>query len=440
MIVEELEKEGLTIGDNNKYKEDMASYKVEPIAVVIAKSTEDVVKAVKIARKYKVPIIPWGAGTSVTGALAGKGLIIDVSSIRFFEFDDVNWVVHVGVGVVVDELNSFLRSRGFFFPPDPASSFLATVGGCVANGAGGMRCVRYGTFRDWVLSLRVVLADGSVVRFGEALGKNRAGYDLVRLFVGSEGTLGIITEVWLRVIPLPDYKVFRILAYFNDEESVARAIIGIRRERILPEIAEYMDFRILDALKTQFRIEVKGKAALLIDVPEYQLNKLLKILNNLADEIKIAESEEEKEELYKARAYAYLAVKSLGKALITEDIVVPIDKLLDAIRKIRELERKYNIIAPTVGHIGDGNLHPIIMYDEEQKEDAIKFFEELCNYAISIGGSISGEHGIGIQKAKLLETQILSHNGRRVLEIMREIKRLFDPENIMNPGKYISYQ
>ncbi|MEM4975165.1 MAG: FAD-binding protein, partial [Sulfolobaceae archaeon] len=114
MIVEELEKEGLTIGDNNKYKEDMASYKVEPIAVVIAKSTEDVVKAVKIARKYKVPIIPWGAGTSVTGALAGKGLIIDVSSIRFFEFDDVNWVVHVGVGVVVDELNSFLRSRGFF--------------------------------------------------------------------------------------------------------------------------------------------------------------------------------------------------------------------------------------------------------------------------------------------------------------------------------------
>lgn len=441
LIEDEFRREGLEIvEDLERYKEDMGQFKNNPLIVVKAKATEDVVKAVKIARKYKVPIVAWGAGSSLTGApVTDNGILIDVSPIKFINLDDVNWVVHVGVGVVIDELNAYLKPKGFFFPPDPASSFLATIGGGISNGAGGMRCVRYGTFKDWVLALKVVLADGSVVKIGEPLTKNRAGYDLVRLFVGSEGTLGIITEAWLKVIPLPDYKIVRILAYFDNEENVAKAIIGIRKERILPEIAEYMDQKTLMAVSQAFNIPIEGVGALLIDVPEFQLNKLLSLLNSLNAKVIIAEDEEKKEELYRIRVFAPIAVHNLAKHHMAEDVVVPINLLPEAVKRIREIERESGLQIPTLGHIGDGNLHPIILYNDGEEEKAKEVFYKLCRYVISVGGSISGEHGIGIQKAELLKEQISSHNGVKVLDLMRGIKRLFDPDGILNPKKYVDY-
>jgi len=436
-LKEEILSEGLVLEDSEKYKQDMGYFTGNPKVVVSVRNTEEVVKALKIARKYGLSVTPWGSGTSVTGAAMSDGLVIDLSKMnKILDFDDVNWVIHVEAGVILEELNSFLRERGFFFPPDPASSFLCTVGGAIAEGSGGMRCVRYGTMKDWVLALKVVLADGSTVKLGEPLPKNRAGYDLVKLMVGSEGTLGIITEAWLKVIPLPEYKVHRILAFFNNEDEIANTIYNIRKERLQPEIAEFMDYRVLNALKEvfEFNIEIDGIGALLLDIPDFQLDRALSLIKG---KVKIAKSDEEREEFYKLRSYSGLAVRSKAKLTMSEDIVVPIKYLLESIRKIRELERKYSIEAPTTAHIGDGNLHPIITYDEHSRERAIEFFNELCEYAMKIGGTISGEHGIGYQKRDLLVKQLEEHNGAKVIEIMRGIRKLFDPEGILNPGKFI---
>jgi glycolate oxidase len=438
-MIEELSSLGLKVVDTTRYIEDMGQFKGKPLAVIMAGSTEDVVKIVKFALKYKIPIIPWGAGTSVTGAAVGDGIIVDVSQIKFIHIDDINWTVHVGVGVTIEELNKELSKKGFFFPPDPASSFMCTIGGAIATGAGGMRCVKYGTMKDWVLALKLVTPTGEVIKIGEPLTKNRAGYDLVRLLVGSEGTLGIITEAWLKIIPLPEYKIFRALIIFNKIEDIGKLIIQIRKAGIYPEIAEFMDYKILNALKDVFNIEVDGEGALLIDIPEFQLNKFINIINNFNIKIQIAENEIQREELYKARAYAYLALKAKAKYLMTEDIVVPIHKIPEALKKIRELENKYGIEAPTVGHIGDGNLHPIIIFDDTTATSARKFFNELCEFAINIGGSVSGEHGIGVQKIIHFRKQVEEHNGAKVLEIMKAIKRMFDPYRIMNPHKYVDY-
>ncbi|MEM0321773.1 MAG: FAD-binding oxidoreductase, partial [Thermoprotei archaeon] len=298
------------VSNTDRYREDFTHYPVEPRIVVKAKSIDDVVNAVKLARKHGLSITPWGGGSSLGGVLWNKGgVVVDVSPMkRIVEFDEVNWVVHVEAGVVLDELNAFLAEKGFFFPPDPASSFVCTVGGAVVQGSGGMRCVKYGTMKDWVLALKVVLADGSIVRLGEPLFKNRAGYDLVRLIIGSEGTLGVVVEAWLKVLPLPRYKITRLLAFFYNEENIAEAILELRRHRIQPELAEYMDQRVLDALKTHFSLPVEGVGALLLDIAEYDLEEAMKVLSKA--KIKVAQTGEEKEELYRARAFGGIAVSS----------------------------------------------------------------------------------------------------------------------------------
>ncbi len=438
-LKEELESIGLITGDVEKYTEDMGYFRGRADAIVIARGTEDVVRLLKYASEKGFKVIPWGKGTSVTGAAVSVkgGIIVDLSSMnRILDFSDEDWIVHVEAGVVLDDINDFLKRKGFFFPPDPASSFMCSVGGATSEGSGGMHCVKYGTMKDWVLAVKVVLADGTVVKLGEPLHKNRVGYDLVHLLVGSEGTLGIITEVWLKVVPIPDYKVMRVLAFFDNEEDIARTIVSLRKNRLQPEISEYMDSKVLDALKKTFNLEVHGVGALLIDVAEFQLGKLKSLLSN-PTVVKVAESEEEKDELYKARSYAYLAVKSTSKYSISEDIVVPISKLPQTFRKVRELEGKYGLSCPVLGHIGDGNLHPVILYDDESKEKAEDFFTELCNYVINEGGSVTGEHGVGIQKRELAIKQIQLHNGEKVLELMRKIKNSFDEKGILNPSKQV---
>ncbi|WP_054845007.1 FAD-binding oxidoreductase [Sulfuracidifex tepidarius] len=363
-IQSELKKIGLELKDVEGYTEDMGYFKGEADAVVLARSTEDVVKVMRFANEKGIPVIPWGRGTSVTGAVTAikGGIIIDMSPMnRIIDFSDEDWIIHVEAGVVLDEINAFLRPRGFFFPPDPASSFMCSIGGATSEGSGGMHCVKYGTMKDWVLATRMVLPDGTTVKVGEPLHKNRVGYDLTHLVIGSEGTLGVITEVWLKVVPIPSYKIKRVLAFFDSEEDIGRTIINLRKNRVQPEIAEYMDLKVLEAVKRSFNIETHGVGALLIDVPEFETEKLSMSLSN-PSYVKVAESEEEKEELYKARSYAYLAVKSISKYAMSEDIVVPISKLPNVFKKIRELEENYGMECPIVGHIGDGkppSYHPL---------------------------------------------------------------------------------
>ncbi|MEM0188975.1 MAG: FAD-linked oxidase C-terminal domain-containing protein [Saccharolobus sp.] len=421
-------------------REDFSGEKVKPIAIFFPKNEEEVVKIVKYASQHKIPVIAWGYGTSLTGATAcdKNCILIDMSKMnKILEINEIDWYVRVQPGVKLIDLFEELEKKGFMLPPDPASFFLCSVGGAVAESSGGMKGVRYGSFREWVLALKVILPNGEIIKVGEPLRKNRAGYDLVHLFVGSEGTLGIITEIWLRIIPIPKRKMVTVAAMLKDFESAAEVIIGLRKNRILPELSEYMDVDVVKALNKNLNANLKETdgGMLLISIEEEMVSDVLKVLEGKAVDIKIAEGEEA-ERLYSLRAQAAIAVKAESKNVFyAEDIVVPVSKLPEAIRRLKEIGKKYNTKFYVISHIGDGNLHPnIVIEDKELRE---KVFEEIARMAIDLGGSVSGEHGIGVQKAKVMVEQIVKHNGPRVLELMYEIKRLIDPEGIMNPNKFV---
>ena len=427
--------EGIEISEGER--EDFLGFKIKPKFIAYPKDEEEVVRIVNYARETKTPIVVWGAGTSLSGHLTCEGcILVDVSKYmnKILEINDIDWYARVQAGVNLDSLNKKLEEKGFFFPPDPASSFLCTVGGATANSSGGMRGVKYGTFRDWVLALKVVLPNGKIVKIGEPLMKNRGGYDLVHLFVGSEGTLGVITEIWLRIIPLPKRKTYTVLAYMNSLEDTAEVIRELRRRKIMPEIAEYIDLEVIEALNKYLNANLKESEGglLIISVEEDYLDELRSILKG--KEYEITEGEEA-EKILSIRAQSAVALRAESKYMFVEDIIVPVSKLIEAIKRLKEIERKYNIKMPVISHIGDGNLHPNIMLDDPSKAETI--FEEVARLAIDLDGSISAEHGIGVQKAKLLAEQIVKHNGEDVLKIMKGIKDLIDPYDIMNPNKYV---
>ncbi|ACP37258.1 FAD-binding oxidoreductase [Saccharolobus islandicus] len=421
-------------------REDFSGEKVRPLAVFFPKDEDEVVRIVRFAKKNRLPIIPWGQGTSLTGAVScdKNCILVDLSKMnKILEINDIDWYVRVQPGIKLIDLFEELEKKGFMLPPDPASFFLCSVGGAVAESSGGMKGVRHGSFREWVLSLRVVLPNGEVIKVGEPLRKNRAGYDLVHLFVGSEGTLGIVTEIWLRIIPIPKRKMVMIAAMLKDFESAGEVIVGLRKNKILPELSEYVDADVVKALNKHLSANLKETEGgmLLISIEEDSVDDVLKVLEGKAVDIKIAEGEEA-EKLYSLRSQAAIAVKAeSNKVFYAEDIVVPVSKLPEAIRRLREIGEKYNTKFYVISHIGDGNLHPnIIIEDKVARENA---FEEIARMAIELGGSVSGEHGIGVQKAKLMAEQIVKHNGVSVLDLMYQIKKLIDPDDIMNPDKYV---
>jgi glycolate oxidase len=439
--------EGTLIADKESmsdYSIDMADYTGDPLAVVKVGSEGDVVKVVKIANEELVPVVARGAGSSLTGAVVTDGaIILDMRGFaRVLKVDKVNYYVRVEAGITLDDLNKALEKEGFFLPPDPASSYICTVGGAIAEGSGGMRCVRYGTMKDWVLALRVVLGNGKAVQLGEPLAKNRAGYDLVHLLVGSEGTLGIVTEAYLKIIPLGTVDTKRLLVLFDSWEDAGRAIVALRSSGTIPLIMEFMDRVSVGAVKRALEMDLEeAEATLLVDVEESQWDQATKVFTESGSrKILVAKDEEEAEKFYQARVWAYVAVKGMGSGVQTEDVVVPIDKLVDFLTMVRVLAKKSGLLIPVVGHAGDGNVHPMIVYDKDDpksREAANSVFEEICRYAISVGGSVTGEHGVGIQKVRLFREQLTAHDGLDSLALMKGIKRLFDPNGILNPGKYV---
>lgn len=428
----------------SEFSLDMADYAGVPLAVVRVKSEDDVVKAVKVANEERTPIIARGAGSSLTGAAVTEGaIILDMRGLaRVLKVDRVNYYAQVEPGISLDDLNKELEKHGFFLPPDPASSYICTVGGAISEGSGGMRCVRYGTMKDWVLALRVVLGNGQVVQLGEPLAKNRAGYDLVHLIVGSEGTLGIITQAYLKIIPKATVPSKRLLVLFDRWEDAGRAIADLRSSLILPGIMEFMDKACVKAVNQALQAGLdEAEATLLVDVEERELEAVAKIFSqDGARKVHIAKNEEEADSLYQARMWAYPAMKALATGAMAEDVVVPIDRLAEYLGMVREIAERFSLSIPIVGHAGDGNIHPTILYDKDSPKSrgaANLAFEEICRRAIDLGGSISGEHGIGKQKVRLLREQLAAHDGLPALELMKEIKRLFDPNDILNPGKYV---
>ncbi len=427
-----------------EYLEDMAGFRATPAVVVRPGSESEVRKIVQLAGRRKIPVVPRGAGSSLTGASVSRGaIIVDMRRMdAVIKVDTVNWYVRVQAGITLEDLNKRLEKDGFFFPPDPASSSICTVGGAIAEGSGGLRCVKYGTVKDWVVSLRVVLPNGKAANFGEPLAKNRAGFDLVHLMVGSEGTLGVVTEACLKIIPIPAAQPKRLLLTFDDWQSASDAICQLRASKIMPHMFEFLDKETIQALNKNLNTsEDEAEATLIVDIEEPSLSAAMEIFRRYGpSKILVAKDEKEAEAFYQIRSMAYLAIRGLGKAVQVEDIVVPIDRLGEYLMKVKETAAKHGLRIPVNGHAGDGNVHPVILYDEDDKKSraaAFRAFEEICRYGISIGGSITGEHGVGSQKTKLLREQMDAHEGKETLRLMKEIKKLFDPDGIMNPGKYV---
>ncbi len=443
------------VGDNNvlEFPEDVLPYTLDasiiykgtPVCVVRPHSTEEVSKIVKFANENKIPVVPRGAGTNLVGAVVppNGGIVVDLTGMnRILEINTVDLTCTVEAGVVHAKLESELAKYGLFWPPDPGSSDSCTMGGVIAMNAGGMRALKYGTTRDWVLGLKVVLPNGEIIKTGSKTFKGNAGYDLTRLFVGSEGTLGIITEATLKLRPIPEAEG-RISAYFDNIEKAGVAVSKIYMAGIVPAAMELMDRSVIIAVNKWLGKKFPEMDAYLIvsvdgskEEVEALSNKVERVLKESgASQVLRATTQEEFNEIWLIRSEGATALPNItGKMNVTHDVCVPISKLPEVFKEIRRICEKYGIPVAILSHAGDGNVHAIFsvnLKDPEEVAKAKKAHDEMCRYIIKIGGTISGEHGIGIDKAELLVEEV----GSVAMELMRGIKRLLDPNNIMNPGK-----
>ncbi len=431
-----------------------------PEAVVFPESAEDVSRLLAFAYRRGVPVYPQGSTSSLGGlALPSGGVVLSFERMdRIREVSVVDGVAVVEPGVRIEELNVELARYGYMFPIDPASAAAATVGGAINSGAGGMRGAKYGTMRDWVLGLQIVLPDerGTVMRIGCRTVKCRQGYDLVRLIVGSEGTLAVVTEAVLRIAPLPE-NVVVALAFYERLEDLVSAAVAIKEEGVQPLIMEFMDADTVDIV-VKYRgapVEARGHMLLVgVDVNREATGRVLRWLAGLlrrhgASRVYEARSMAEAEErglldvrraLFPAQVeYARRALGPGAQALL-EDIAVPPSRLAEAVEGVLRVRDEYGLPMALGGHIGDGNLHPAIAYnprDRRSVERAHAAFREIMRLAVRLGGTVSAEHGIGLLKREGLREELEALGASKALEIMRAIKRVFDPKNILNPGKVV---
>jgi glycolate oxidase len=432
------------------YSYDASMNVHRPDAAVWPDSTEQVSEIIKFANDQRVPVVPRGAGTSLSGGVIPiqGGIIIDLSRMnRILEMSIENRYARVQAGVVCDDLNRALAKHGFTFPPDPASSTVSTIGGNVATNAGGIKGAKYGTTRDYVLGLQVVLPTGEVMRTGSYTMKCVSGYDLTKLFVGAEGTLGVITEVTLKINPLPRHAMTAVATYAKLEDA-GKAIFQTMTSGVIPSVMEILDHVTLKSIKENTDKEntdidlPEAEAMILTETDGYtweevdaQMEVVLGILKqNNPTEIKTAKDEKDRLNLWKARKSAYATLARASTSFVLDDVTVPISRIPELLVGIQEISKRYGIVVATFGHAGDGNLHPQILYDEydrEQTDRMEKVEEEIFRLAISLKGTLSGEHGIGLSKANYMT---LEHDAVE-MALMRQIKRTLDPNNIMNPGK-----
>lgn len=435
-----------------KSKEDLSCYAYDataktylPDAVVFPKTSEEISVILKLANKDEFFVVPRGAGSGMTGgSLAVKGGVILVMSNfdRICEIDKKNLIVHVEPGVVTAHLHEAVEKEGLFYPPDPSSMQFSTLGGNLAECAGGPRAVKYGVTRDYVLGLEVVLPTGEIINTGVKTAKGVVGYDLTRLLVGSEGTLGVITRVILKLLPLPE-SVKTMTAVFDKIEDAVETVSDILRKGLIPRTIEYMDnaaIRCVESyLKTGLPIEAESLLIIETDGKEEEAKQSLGLIKELcifkgAARVNVAETKKEADAIWDARRAISPALYTYGPDKINEDIAVPKSSLPDIVAKINSLREKTGLVMVSFGHAGDGNIHFNIMLDKKNKEDLEKAeasIDALFDYTLELGGTISGEHGVGITKASYLEKEI----GPVELQLMKKIKKVFDPKGILNPGK-----
>jgi glycolate oxidase len=358
---------------------------------------------------------------------------------RILEVDERNRMAIVEPGVVTGDLQAEVASRGLFYPPDPASHQFCTLGGNIAECAGGLRAVKYGVTRDYVLGLEVVLPTGEIINTGARTLKSVAGYDLARLFVGSEGTLGVVTKIVLKLLPLPE-SVRTLSAFFPDAGRAAQAVSRIMAGTIVPRALELVDGGAIRAVEAFLRTDVSGGAGAMIiaevDGPAVATSGDIDALAEHcwaagASSVHLARGRDEQDRIWKLRRAISPALYTLKPRKINEDIVVPPSKVPDIIAEAQAIARRRNLLIVSFGHAGDGNIHTNIMFDENERPAAEAAAKELFEAVLRMQGSITGEHGIGTAKAAYLPLEA----GAEALEAMRKIKRAFDPNNILNPGK-----
>lgn len=416
-----------------------------PDAVVMPASTAEVQKVVQVAARHQIPIVTRGAGSNLCGGTVpvGGGIVMSLHRMnKIVEIDEQNLTITVQPGVRTVDIHQAVEAKGLFYPPDPGSMVISTIGGNIALNSGGLRGLKYGTTKDYVLGLEAVLPNGEVIRTGGKLMKDVAGYDLTKLLVGSEGTLAIITEAILKLIPKPTTQRV-MLAMFADMEQAARSVSDIIANRIIPGTLEFLDqgtIRVVEDFK-QIGLPTDVAAILLIgqdgeaEIVDRDMERIAAICQkNQAVQIKVATTDEEADEVMTARRSALAALSRMRPTTILEDATVPRAQIAPMVAAIQEITDRFGLNICTFGHAGDGNLHPTCMTDardHEEIERVEQAFEEIFAAAIELGGTITGEHGVGIVKAPYLEWKV----GAAGMEVMKGIKRAFDPHNLLNPGK-----
>jgi glycolate oxidase len=422
-----------------------AALKARPGAVVFPRSTAEVSECVKLAHADGVPVVTRGSGTGLSGGSVAspEALVICLARMdRILEVDPENLTMRCEAGAVTMKIDEAASKHGLLYPPDPGSMRISTIGGNVAENSGGLRGLKYGVTRDYVMSLEVVLADGRITRFGTACVKDVAGYSMKDLFIGSEGTLGIITEVLLKLLPKPAARR-TMLALFDTMEAAANTVSAIIAARIIPCTLEFLDRTTANCVEDYAKVGVPTdcEAVLLMETDGHpaavadEAARMAEIaVAQGAREVRTAKTDAEAVSLAAARRNAFSALARRRPTTILEDVTVPRNKLAQMVTFIAETARHHNLQVGTFGHMGDGNLHPTFLTDERDEAEMARVhhaLDAIVTKTLELGGTITGEHGVGLAKKPWLRQQM----GDNSFELMREVKRALDPKGLLNPGK-----
>ncbi len=435
-----------TLEDRICYAYDGTKQKYIPDVVVRPRSTQHVSDVLRFANEHEIPVYPRGAGSGLTGGAVPVqgGIVLDFTHMnKILEIVPEDLTATVEPGVVTQTLQNEAAKYKLFYPPDPASAAFSTLGGNVAECSGGITGLKYGVTRDYILSLEIVLADGSVIHTGRKTLKSVTGYDLTRLFVGSEGTLGVFTQITVKLLPLPE-KIETLLVFFATPQDAVRTASQIISNNLLPRALEFIDKSSIDCIKgykQEVQIPAEVNALLLIDVDgkEASVKAEISLIEKIAMEnqplrVVSAKTPKERDTLWEVRRVISPALYNIAPFKINEDICVPRSRILEILRRIAEIQKQYpSLKVANFGHIGDGNIHVNIMYEEGDKQRILaeEMIEKILRATVELGGTISGEHGIGNVKSAFVPLEIPPQE----LQIMKDIKHLLDPKGILNPGK-----
>lgn len=421
-----------------------------PDVVVLPSNAEMVQQIVNLARTNKIAIYPRGAGTNLSGGTVPikKGIVLSFQKMNaILDVDAANLTAVVQPGVVIAALNSAVAPHGLIYPPDPGTVATATMGGSAAENSGGLRGLKYGVTKNYIMGMEVVLANGEKVRFGGKTVKNVTAYDFSNLFVGSEGTLGIITELTAKLIPAPKFRK-TMMGEFKTLVDAGNAVAGIIAAQVIPATLEIMDQMTIRTVEdfAHIGLPVDAEALLLIevdgmseDVVTAEAEAVMQVVTANNGDLKTAKTDLERDQLWTARRNALPALASLNNTVVLEDATVPRSHITDMLIACQNIGKKYNLTLGTFGHAGDGNLHPTILcdkYNQDEISRVHKAVDEIFEAALGFGGTLSGEHGIGVAKMKYLKDEL----GQSGLNLMSAIKKSLDPECILNPGKMVPLQ